>query len=366
VYVCEAVDLSARRKIFCSVCGRATFLQRTGLGSEKKISAVLAARKKKVTNVGDCDAFLPRARERCICIRAQFMDLRVYGVCPDRSVLWDNSGLDAVERDAWQYGGWMPLVFRSGAFWTFFTFYVAFEVVARRHTRRVLAHFQQTLYRTEPYVAVAATCDYSYSRVIATTDTVPEAVIEASVPDRAVTIVGRYLPSLLHSVTCVMLSLAALARAHGLSGWPSVTFYEVLAHSFGYLLADMIVDQDPVYFSHHVAPLFFGEMMLRCGGSLYHAVVFALVCEIGNVYSHSRAIYLMSVTSPAYNASVRGAIFVTRILSLVPALLVFLCDIPDDYILWCGIGTLLCLLGIYGSNLAALDVAASVDATSVS
>jgi hypothetical protein len=302
------------------------------------------------------------------------MDLRVYGVCPDRSVLWDNNGLDVSEQEEWQFGGWMPLIFRSGVFWTFFAFYVALELVARHRAARVLNHLQQTLYCTESYIApvdcVANTRDYSYSNVhvtpVANVRAREDVIIILEVPGHVVTIVERYLPSLFHSITCVVLSLAALARAHGISGWPDVTFYEVLAHSFGYLLADTLVDQDPVYFSHHVAPLFFGEMMLRCGGSLYHAVVFGLVCELGNVYSHSRAIYLMSVTSPAYNASVRGAIFVTRILSLVPALLVFLCDIPEGYVLCCSIGTFLCLLGIYGSNLAALDVAASVDPASVS
>jgi len=242
----------------------------------------------------------------------------------------------------------MPFVFRSDTFWTFFAFYAAFEVLARRHAAHILAHLERTLYRADAYQTVGALDP-------------PPAAAEC-LRSHVVVITARYLPSLWHSLTCVVLSLAALAQAHdATSGWPDVTFYQVLAHSFGYLLADTVVDQDPVYFSHHIAPLGFGEMMIRCGGSLYHAVVFGLVCELGNVYSHSRALYLMSVTSPAYNVSVRAALFVTRILSLVPALLVFLCDVPDTNVLCCGLGTLVCLLGIYGSNLAALEVAASAD-----
>ena len=136
-----------------------------------------------------------------------------------------------------------------------------------------------------------------------------------------------------------------------------VHFHSVLTHSFGYMLADMVVDRDPVYVPHHLGTLLFGELALRLGASFEMAVVFAVLCEAANVRMHAEALRRLSTADPAYCRSVSFALGLSRVASLVPALLSATCDGRDPYRVQFALGTLACAACIYGSNLASLAVA---------
>jgi len=167
--------------------------------------------------------------------------------------------------------------------------------------------------------------------------------------------ISRYFPSWVHACGAVMYSALAMVDTHRRASGVDVidcygyTQWQAMAHSFGYFIADMIMDRDPVYYSHHLGPLIYAEFMLRVGGSFYHAVMFGLICEAGNVICHTCAIYTktMGITYPYVFAFTH---FFSRAGSFIVAVLIVACDIPIGYG-WVNAVAIICVLMIWGSNI---------------
>ena len=317
--------------------------------------------------------------------------------CPAEDLAWSRHHSWYPMDARWALGGWMPLIARNPAFWVTFVFYVAFGVAMRRNARPILRAVARLFFRAElGALFVARRSNYAVTRAKARGARVP--IRDGLIDERdigegdgdyhptaeQVRVVGGYTPSFVHALACVTLGLAALVRAHygwqgnissgdssssssssssGGSPWGQqpdeayVHFHSVLTHSFGYMLADMVVDRDPVYVPHHLGSLLFGELALRLGASFEMAVVFAVCCEVANVRMHGEALRRLSASDATYCASISFVLGVSRVASVVPALLSAACDGVDPYRAQFAIGTVCCAVCIYGSNLASLAVA---------
>ena len=315
-------------------------------------------------------------------------------MCPSSNVLWDNNGVpeDVLECGIKKlHGGWLPHVFRDPAFWAYLCFYLAFKIGLYRYGTRLLMHLRATLYHTELYTSSSSSLRAPQHLTPLRVNVLPATssssssssssslLVEATfVSPQMAAIVNGYTPSFFHALTAVVLAAIALfgtfshatAKEAYLLGldpdsWPRITYYDVLLHSNGYLLADCIVDRDPTYFTHHIGVLLFSEFLLRHRGSFYHSVWFGLVCELGNVYMHGNALSMMVTTGATFSNRIRRALVVSRLLSLLPAALIVECDIPVDHRFLCACTVLMCLVGILGSNLASLFIASSTVAIDV-
>ena len=160
----------------------------------------------------------------------------------------------------------------------------------------------------------------------------------------------RYLPSWIHACLSVYFGVVAIANGNGWVDAPLITYYFVALHSFGYFLADIIVDRDPIYVPHHLIPLLFTEVMLRYHGSLYHAVWLGVLCEIGNVICHATALYCRSIGHRYYLWSFKVVYGITRSLSMVAGVLIVHCDVPNEALWSVGPYIALCVLALYCSN----------------
>ena len=239
--------------------------------------------------------------------------------CPPLSVLFDTSG---VPEDDFQATSWKPVVLSNTAIWTWFFFYASLTLIMARLSRRMF-----------PIVAV-------------------------EVKERSMEKLGRrdvwarYTASWIHAVLSSLFSIVAILNANKIVDAPLCTFYFVIMHSYGYFIADSLVLMDRLFYIHHLTPLIFGEVMLRIGGSFYHAIWFGLLCELGNVLCHFTALLYLS-TSEVYLRVFKWAYGITRPASFVAAVLIWICDVPVQYRYTYGFVVIGCFLMIYGSNLFA-------------
>src|SRR5947208_14621192 len=93
---------------------------------------------------------------------------------------------------------------------------------------------------------------------------------------RRQSVMARYPASWLHAVLSVSFSIVAICEANDVVDAPKITFWFVIMHSFGYFISDILVDRDPVYVAHHLAPMVAVEILVRYHGSFYHAIWFGM------------------------------------------------------------------------------------------
>jgi len=250
-------------------------------------------------------------------------DMTEYGycssaVCPPLSVSFDSSGIPG---DDFQASGFFPLVLQNTSIWTWFFFYSALAIAMKHISCRMYpviakeekARHMDKLGRREDLAHYSASC--------------------------------------VHAWLSCFFSLIYILNANDIVDAPLVTGYFVVNHAFGYFLSDMIILPSRIFVVHHLAPLLYVEIMLRIGGSLYHGIWFGAICESANSVTHLLAITHRS-NSACYYRVFKWAHCLTRPLSGVAAVLIFLCDVPLMYRWTWGLAILGTIFGVWGSNVA--------------
>ena len=249
--------------------------------------------------------------------------------CVPFNVLFSNNGIPAPVQDYVNAKGMLPVTLVNGDFLSWFVFYINFMIISR-----LVAYF---LYRDSK---------------------------------KKQKIVGAFFPSWVHALLSVLLSYNAVQTAAGNNPSGDITLWFAMMHSFGYFIADCIMDRDLAFFSHHLGPIIFAEIMVRIGGSFYHSVWFGFWCELGNVLGHFVAM-CTGAEGKLYCRSLALFYLVTRVASMVSAIQVIFCDLPVAYRFGGGCAVSLAIIMVYGSNLwvfkrllggAGITVAASVQA----
>jgi len=136
-------------------------------------------------------------------------------------------------------------------------------------------------------------------------------------------IIGRYTPSLIHASLSVFwdfvpVSLGGGDDAHNLYG-----------NSGGYFIGDMLVDQDPAYYLHHLAPLVWGEALVRSGASLHHSVRCIRIVEAGNVFAHTAAL-LTGRSGRTFHWINTVSFWLSRPLSMPDGFFAWSVDVPPE------------------------------------
>jgi hypothetical protein len=244
-------------------------------------------------------------------------------LCASLDVRFSNSGVSLDE-----YGNtvcWVPIIFQNPYIWFWFSFYIFLWVVIQVFAPS-LVQYRKTKDETRNR-------QLQYKR----------------------SILSRYPTPWVHAVLAVLFSFLAVGVANDWFEAAGFTFWFAIMHSFGYFIADCVVDRDPVFFAHHLAPMVAVELMVRYECSFYHAVIFGLLCELGNIFAHASAMY--NLGNHVYVRHFRWFYGLTRPLSIIPGLLILVCDIPEEY-RW-SIGTIvtILILSIYLSNFIAVVVA---------
>jgi hypothetical protein len=272
------------------------------------------------------------------------------GACPSYDVMFATSGAD--EAYTAPPTGWYPLIFDNTAIfaWTFFYLFVGI------FTWLCLPRMLLWYYRRQQTCAAAVSTAQLLDGSIRPKKMLAGAYLErAAVPSeqqqlKEAYIMCRYLPSWLHACLSVYFGTVALLNGNGMVDAPLITYYFVALHSFGYFVADIIVDRDVVYVPHHLIPLIFTEVMLRYHGSLYHAVWLGVLCELGNVICHGTALYCRSIAHPLYTRTFKVVYAITRSLSMVAGIFIVHCDIPNECLWAVGPYIALCIFALYCSN----------------
>jgi hypothetical protein len=297
--------------------------------------------------------------------------------CPDLPILFANSG---VPPNTYQGHGMFPLVLQNTAIWFWFAFYVLLEWGTRKAVK-----WNYSVPMVAPEVVVVEEVELEKERAAKNKTTKATQATKATNKKRGIIgelkfkagaflgigeggeaaeevkefshrheeVLARFPPSWIHAVLSVTFGTLALLQANDKIDAPYFTFYMVMMHSFGYFMADVLIDRDSLFFVHHAVPIIFAELMLRYNGSFYHAVWFGIICELGNVVAHGCAICFLKAEF-FYVKVFKIAYGITRPLSVVFAVLIFTCDIPLQFRWTVGLSTLVLIFGIYHSNVMAL------------
>jgi hypothetical protein len=158
---------------------------------------------------------------------------------------------------------------------------------------------------------------------------------------------GRWTPSLIHAtLASVMATIAGL----GLMSTDIISNEDVIMHSLGYFIGDLVVDRDPEYFAHHVGPLLHCECMLRLGALFWHTMRAGWIMEYGNVVAHSAALITWR-KGKTWHLINTWSFWISRPLSYYDGFMAWYRDIPEEK-RWTllGIIPLIGILGVYYSN----------------
>jgi hypothetical protein len=158
---------------------------------------------------------------------------------------------------------------------------------------------------------------------------------------------GRWTPSLIHATIA---SIIATIAGLGLMSSDIISNEDVIMHSLGYFIGDLIVDRDPEYFAHHVGPLLHCECMLRLGALFWHTMRAGWIMEYGNVVAHSAALITMR-KGRTWHLINKWSFWISRPLSYYDGFMAWYRDIPEEK-RWTllGIIPLIGILGVYYSN----------------
>jgi len=136
-------------------------------------------------------------------------------------------------------------------------------------------------------------------------------------------VVGRYMPSLVHATLSTFWDFVP-----GIFGGAD-PLCNLFGNSGAYFIADMIVDRDPDYFFHHLAPLLWGEALLRTGANYHHSVRCIRIIEAGNVIAHTAAI-ITGRSGEYFHAVNTFSFWVSRPLSMPDGFLAWYADILPE------------------------------------
>jgi len=136
-------------------------------------------------------------------------------------------------------------------------------------------------------------------------------------------IFGRYTPSLVHASLSAFWDFVPAAIGGG------VEFNNLFANYAGYFLGDMIVDQDPDYYFHHIAPLLWGEALFRSGANLHHSVRCIRIIELGNVFAHTAAL-LTGRSGLLFHRINTISFWISRPASMPDGFLAWYTDVPIE------------------------------------
>jgi len=179
---------------------------------------------------------------------------------------------------------------------------------------------------------------YLYPKKISSTLMTEKEIEREAENDKTRETIGRYTPSLIHSYICTGLYLLLVfSEDYGLN--KMLIEQWMMGHTFGYFIGDMIVDRDPDYFLHHIAPLIHGEILLRAGAynyffhsgvfSLYHSARCLAFIEIGNMISHTVAMGT-NRTGHIYHFFLVASLWISRPVSLYDGFHSWLTDLPEE------------------------------------
>jgi len=157
--------------------------------------------------------------------------------------------------------------------------------------------------------------------------------------------VGRWMPSLIHAtVAAVSATLAAYTSGTLISN------EDVIMHSLGYFMGDLVVDRDPGYIVHHVGPVIHAEVMLRLGAHFWHTMRAGWIMEAGNVVAHTAAV-LTFRRGPTFHLINTVSFWISRPASYYDGFMAWYSDIPASVrYTWLGLIPLISILGVYHSN----------------
>jgi hypothetical protein len=167
--------------------------------------------------------------------------------------------------------------------------------------------------------------------------------------DKRRDVCGRWWPSWIHAFVCTVGCV--------LFYFELVPFMPVAAHTVAYFLADVVVDRDPEYVVHHLAPIVCAEALLRVTPVPCYGIYAIGVVEAGNVVQHTASL-LTARSGSAFHATVKWVLWTSRPLSWYPAFMVWYRDVPVE-LRWsvAGLCVLCAVLAIYKINIGwQLDV----------
>lgn len=158
---------------------------------------------------------------------------------------------------------------------------------------------------------------------------------------------GRWTPSLIHAT---LASVFATIAGFGLLSSDIISNEDVIMHSLGYFIGDLVVDRDPEYFAHHVGPLLHCECMLRLGALFWHTMRAGWIMEYGNVVAHSAALITWR-KGKTWHLINTWSFWISRPLSYYDGFMAWFRDIPEEK-RWTllGIIPLIGIIGVYYSN----------------
>jgi len=129
-------------------------------------------------------------------------------------------------------------------------------------------------------------------------------------------IFGRYIPSLVHASFSVFWIFVPEMFGGG------DDMYNMYGNSGGYFIGDMLIDQDPEYVLHHIAPILWGEAIFRTGSDMYHSMRCIQIVEAGNVVAHTAAL-ITHRSGPYFHKINTISFWISRPLSM-----------PDGFLAW--------------------------------
>jgi hypothetical protein len=205
---------------------------------------------------------------------------------------------------------WVPLVFLKPVFLWSFVFYVIVGVACRGIVKRIWTGEDKLSLRKR--------------------DTI-----------------GRWTPSLIHALIA---TTTASAACFGFIAPEVFSNEDVIMHSLGYFMGDLIVDRDPGYVVHHVGPVLHAEVMLRLGAHFWHTMRAGLIMEAGNVVAHSAAV-LTFRRGKMFHMFNTWSFWISRPASYYDGFMAWYSDVPSHVrFTWLGLIPLISILGIYHAN----------------
>jgi len=159
--------------------------------------------------------------------------------------------------------------------------------------------------------------------------------------------VGRWSPSLVHALIATLTATCA-----GLELVPAdvISNQDVIMHSLGYFMGDLVVDHDPDYIVHHVGPVVHAEVMLRLGAQFWHCMRAGWIMEAGNVVAHTAAV-LTFRRGPVFHAINTWSFWISRPASYYDGFMAWFSDVPAEVrFTWLGMIPLISILGVYHAN----------------
>jgi len=159
--------------------------------------------------------------------------------------------------------------------------------------------------------------------------------------------VGRWVPSLIHASIA---TITATCAVFSLLPESLLSNEDVIMHSLGYFLGDLLVDRDPDYILHHIGPILHSECMLRVGAQFWHAMRAGWIMEGGNVIAHTAAVLTFRKGSLFHRINT-WSFWISRPASYYDGLMAWYADIPAiNRWTWLGVIPLLGVIGVYYSN----------------